>query len=90
MVRFYSGRGLILAGSFSEGRKWLRSIINADFENRLADDALFWEGYAFQQEKRPADARRSFGVLLRDYSWSNSAQKVRGKFEPAGPERKEK
>lgn len=86
VVRFYRGRGLVLAGKFAEGRKWLRSVIETEEENRLSDDALFWEGYALQQEGRAADAARSFSVLLRDYSWSNSAPKVRGKFEPAGPE----
>jgi len=86
VLRFYSGRGLILTGQFSQGRQWLRSIIDAKDGSRLCDDALFLEGYSFQQEKRPADAARSLGVLLRDYSRSNSAHKVRGKFKPLGPE----
>ena len=88
VVSFYRARGLILAGKIAQGRKHLRSIIEAKDGGSLRDDALFWEGYAFQQEKRPADAARIFGVLLRDYSWSNSASKVRGKFKPAGPETK--
>ncbi len=88
VVRFYRGRGLILTGSLAQGRKWLRSIIEANDGSSLRDDALFWEGYAFQQEGRMADAARSLRVLLRDYSWSNSAPKVRGKFKPAGPELK--
>jgi len=87
VVRFYRGRGLILTGDLEQGRKWLRGIIETEDGNTLRDDALFWEGYAFQQEGRMADAERSFCVLLRDYSWSNSAPKVRGKFDPAGPER---
>ena len=87
VVRFYRGRGLILTGEFAQGRKWLSGIIETEDETSLCDDALFWEGYAFQQEGRMADAARSFRVLLRDFSWSNSAPKVRGKFEPAGPER---
>ena len=86
VVRFYRGRGLILSGSLVQGREELRQVIEARDGNSLRDDALFWEGYAFQQEKRMAEAARSFRVLLRDYSWSNSAPKVRGKFKPAGPE----
>jgi TolA-binding protein len=88
MVRFYLGRGLILASEYAEGRKSLRDLIDSSEVTTLVDDALFWEGYAFQQEKRMTDAARTFGILLRDYSWSNSAAKIRGKFEPAGPELK--
>ena len=87
VVRFYHGRGLILAGSHAEGREQLRSLIESPAAGSLRDDALFWEGYAFQQEKRMGDGARSFRVLLRDYSWSNNAAKVRGAFQPAGPER---
>ena len=84
---FYHGRGLILAGSHAEGRKLLRALIDSPTAGSLRDDALFWEGYAFQQEKRMGDAERSFRVLLRDHPWSGSATKVRGGFQPAGPER---
>ena len=84
---FFKGRGLILAGRPAEGRKWLRRIIEAGAaRTSLCDDALFWEGYTFQQEANRDGAARSFGLLLRDYSWSRSSAKVRGKFTPAGPE----
>jgi TolA-binding protein len=86
-MRFYTGRGLILAGKFAEGREWLRNLIDSQEGGSLIDDALFYEGYAFQQEKRMGDAERSFRILLRDYSWSSNAPKVRGAFQPAGPER---
>jgi hypothetical protein len=87
-ARFYHGRGLILTGRHAQGRKWLRELFDSAEIASLRDDALFWEGYAFQQEKLMGDAARRFGILLRDFSWSNSASKVKGKFEPAGPERK--
>jgi len=84
---FFHGRGLILAGRPAEGRKWLRRVVEAGgARGSLGDDALFWEGYAFQQERNPGGAARSFGVLLRDFSWARSSAKVRGKFTPAGPE----
>ncbi len=86
VIRLYNARGLIMTGKYAQGRELARSIIEANDGNGLCDDALFVEGYAFLQEKRQDDAARSFGVLLRDYSWSSSAQKVSGKFKPAGPE----
>jgi TolA-binding protein/predicted TPR repeat methyltransferase len=86
VIRFYHGRGLILAGDYARGRASLRGLIDSSEVTTLADDALFWEGYAFQQEKRMADAERSFGILLRDYSWSGNAARIRGGFKPAGPE----
>jgi hypothetical protein len=36
-------------------------------------------------EKDPANAAAAFGVLLRDFSCSQSAKQVAGKFPAAGP-----
>ncbi len=84
---FFKGRGLILTGKPAEGRKWMARILETgSSRSTLCDDALFWEGYAFQLEGNRDGAARSFGILLRDYSWSRSSAKVRGKFKPAGPE----
>ena len=88
VMRFYHGRGLILAGRHAEGRRILRDLIESPSAGSLCDDALFWEGYAFQQEKRMVDGARVFQILLRDHPGSTNAAKVRGAFEPAGPERK--
>jgi len=84
---FFKGRGLILTGKPAEGRKWMARILEAgSSRSSLCDDALFWQGYAFQLEGNQNGKARSFGILLRDYSWARSAAKVRGKFKPAGPE----
>ena len=78
-------RALIEAGRHEPGRALLQQIIDQDAERcTLLDDAQFFIGYSYNLQ-RDAKAREVFGVLLRDFPYSNHAKQFVGKLPPAGP-----
>lgn len=64
----------------------LQQILDEDaLRSTILDDAQLWIGVAYNWEQDSANAAAAFGVLLRDYSCSQSAKQVAGKFPAAGP-----
>lgn len=85
-ARLCLARSLITAGQHAAGRKLLQQILDEDaLRSTLLDDAQLWIGVSYNWEKNSANAAAAFGVLLRDFSCSQSARQVVGKFPAAGP-----
>jgi tetratricopeptide (TPR) repeat protein len=83
--RLWLGRALIEAGNHDAGRALLQHIIDVDTERcTLPDDAQFFIGYSYNLQRDPK-LREAFGVLLRDYPYSQHAKQFVGKLPPAGP-----
>lgn len=84
-ARFWLGRALIDAGRHDAGRALLQQIIDEDAERcTLLDDAQFFIGYSYNLQ-RDVKAREVFGVLLRDFPYSQHAKQFVGQLQPAGP-----
>jgi TolA-binding protein len=85
-VRYRLGKSLVYAGRYEKARTWLEKVVSEDFDrSTVCDDAMFWIARSFELENKKEEAARAYGVLLRDYSWSKSAKKVKGDRKPAGP-----
>ena len=85
-ARFCLARSLITAGQFATGRKLLQQILDQDaLRSTMLDDAQLWIGVSYNWEKDNNNAAAAFGVLLRDFSCSESAKQVAGKFPAASP-----
>lgn len=85
-ARFSLARSFLTAGQFAAGRKLLQQILDEDsLRSTLLDDAQLWIGVSYNWEQDSANAAAAFGVLLRDFSCSQSAKQVAGKFPAAGP-----
>ena len=85
-VRYRAGKGSVLAGDYSEGRKWLRLVVEQDQQrSAISDDALYWIGVSYERENNREMAEEIFGVLLRDYCWCSYAKKVQDRYLPASP-----
>ncbi|MHC5038795.1 MAG: tetratricopeptide repeat protein [Planctomycetota bacterium] len=86
-LRYRMGKSLVRVGSHEKGRSWLLPI--TDFQRcTCVDDALFWIGRSHELAGDEEGARKVFGVLLRDFSWSKVAKDVRDRYQAAGPEKK--
>ena len=68
------------------GRAFRRVLAVGHRRHTLADDACWCLGRAWRLAGRKEEAARVFGLLLRDYSWSRPAKRLRGRYEPAPPE----
>jgi hypothetical protein len=85
-ARFCLARSFITAGKYAPGRKLLQQILDEDaLRSTMLDDAQLWIGVSYNWEQDSANAAAAFGVLLRDFSCSQSAKQVAGKFPAAGP-----
>lgn len=85
-ARFCLARSFITAGKYAPGRRLLQQILDEDaLRSTILDDAQLWIGVSYNWEQDSANAAAAFGVLLRDFSCSQSAKQVAGKFPAAGP-----
>ncbi|MCB9893581.1 MAG: tetratricopeptide repeat protein [Planctomycetes bacterium] len=86
-ARYRLGKLLIRSGKYEEGRKCMRQVLEAEqLRSTICDDAQFWIAQSYEDEGEPEKAKREWGVLLRDYSWSRQAIDRKDRFAVAGPE----
>lgn len=85
-ARFCLARALITAERHEPGRELLQHIIDHDADRcTLLDDAQFYIGLSYNQQRDAKNAHEAFGVLLRDFPYSMHAKQFIGKLPPAGP-----
>ena len=86
-ARYRLGKLLIRTGSYEEGRGYMRQVLELDqLRSTICDDAQYWIAQSFETEADDEGAKREWGVLLRDYSWSRQAIERKETHKPAGPE----
>lgn len=85
-ARFSFAHSLFKAGEGEAGRKLLREILTKDgLRSTLRDDAQLWIGVSYNWERNNTEAKKAFGILLRDYPASSSAKQIKAQFQPAPP-----
>lgn len=83
--RFRLGRALVACGRHEAARKVLAVVAADELRSSLTDDATYWIARSLELEGKTAEADAAYGVLLRDYSWSSGAARVKDTRKPAGP-----
>ena len=79
-------RALIIATNHDAGRGRLRELLAKDVSrSTLDDEAQFWIGVSYNYQRDHENAKKGFGVYLRDYPNSRNAGQIKGKFPPACP-----
>ena len=77
-ARFCLARAYVTVGQYEYGRKLLRQIIKEDSHRcSLMDDAQYWLGVSYHQQRDAAKAKAAFNVLLRDFPHSKFAASVK-------------
>jgi len=86
MARLSFARSFITAQQYAQGRELLKKVLAEDgCRSTLTDDAQFWIGVSYNHQRDHANARKAFGVFLRDYPSSPYAKQLFGKMQVAGP-----
>jgi tetratricopeptide (TPR) repeat protein len=80
------GRMETTLGEYAAAREAFHRVLAVPHRRHtLADDACWRLGRAWRLAGDGEEAARVFGILLRDYSWSRQARRLRDRYEPAPP-----
>jgi hypothetical protein len=82
------GKALIETDQHEQGRARMTEVVtHHQMTSTISDDAMYWIARSYSAEGKANEAAETWGVILRDYSWSRQAIQNRNKYKPAGPVR---
>ncbi len=82
------GKALIATGRHEAGRaRMARVVAEHQLTSTICDDAMYWIARSYELQGRHDQSAATWGVILRDYSWSRPAIQHKDKYKPAGPVR---
>ncbi len=85
-ARYRLGQALVLGRHFERARTVLQEILKRDLQrSSLGDDAAYWIAESYRREGHEEEAKKAFGVLLRDFAAYRAARNVPQTYKPAGP-----
>lgn len=85
VARYRMARAMVAANQHEDARREFAVVAADELRCTLTDDARYWIARSFELEGKAEQAEAAYGVLLRDFSWSSYAVKLKDTRKAAGP-----